>query len=120
LGETLDWQHVHLADESVFGRSRFERIARAGGDIFSAVREHNAQLCRCQDFRQLSKYVQQRAGPGPVGGIQQSLFRPSGFSPTKLIALHVANNQTLNVAGGPDAVASLEEAKALVLARFSK
>jgi hypothetical protein len=48
------------------------------------------------------------------------MFRPSGFSPTKLIALHVANNQTLNVAGGPDAVASLEEAKALVLARFSK
>src|SRR5260370_29488299 len=28
VGNRLNWQHVHLASASVFGRSRFERIAR--------------------------------------------------------------------------------------------
>jgi len=105
LGERFNWQHVHLTNASVFGRSRFEPIARAGGDICSAFREHNVQLCDCQDFQPLSKYVQQRAGSGPAGGIRPSLFRPSGFSPTKAITLDVANNQALNVAGRPDAAA---------------
>src|SRR5258708_30596269 len=46
--ERLEWKHVHLASASGFGR-RVCVHARAGGDIYRAVVQHNVQSWRCQE-----------------------------------------------------------------------